>query len=1198
MNLWGKKIMNRKFILVYLIVSFLIIVVPAVPLAESIMLEKNSFRSSDFSINSTKPTEKSYATDTENTIKNNINFNDREVVNYVGVPIWIYDSEYYVKHVETADLNGDGIKDVIAGEYDSDLYTDPQKILAINGLSGNLIWDYTLNDGIRSMGICDLNNDGVMDVVAGASHGSPGPDGRVHAIDGTDGSSLWVYYPGGSTDTIGDIAFGDFDGDSLSDVAIACWDDYVYTIDGQSGSQIWSAFIGSIFVTSVSTGDVNNDGYDDVAFANSYLPGYSNLQGVLNGTDGSFIWSQTVLYTVENTLMSDIDNDGALEAIYGVHTDGDPGLAQFYVRNGSTGSLEWSYTLGPDIGLNPDIFLFSDDVDEDGDLDLIVGNEYVANYIYAFDGDSSTPMWVSEELGGYPRDMAFGDVIGDGYKNIIVATYDRVQIVNATDGTKVWYYAVGGTIRGASCADFNNDGVLDVLCSGGAEIVGHDPAKSVWALKTTEDSPILWEFDADEYGSAVAIGDLNNDIYMDVIGVTSNDVAWAVNGETGVELWHWTATDNVYSVTTGDFNGDGQIDVSVAGNDDIVTAIYGNNGTLMWQFTVPTDYIGRKCLQSADLDNDGKVDVIAGSKDGTVYAINGNTGTQLWANSEDVTAINEVELAQMDGYGPLDVVVADGNKVVVINGSTGESLWQYDQNTAYCKHVEVFDLNNDSYQDIAIGVPQMGATSGRLIMVDGLTHSELWTVYPFLPCSDYCLSNGDLNNDGIKDLVAGGRYDDKKVHAFNGTNGNELWSYETGGEINVVRVADLNYDGNVEVLAGSDDQYLYIFKGNDGSVFWSISTADDVIHLELGDISGDGYPNIAAITFGFDAVIYAFKSFYEGLPPIATFTYEPLNPYTYTTVYFNSTSHDQDGYIASWTWNMDDGTILYGENVTHQFTNPGSYTIMLTVTDNDGIPDTYSITINVTSSLPIANFVFEPANPAAYETVYLNSTSFSPIWNIVNWSWNFGDGNYSYGENVTHQYANNGSYSVNHTVLDNNGFTNNIIKTVIVGPLNEIPLYSGWNLITVPVDNGWYASDVVDNVSGCLYVVQWDSVAQEFWIYVPGFPAFDFPLVPGHGYFVEMNASNNLYLAGYPVTGVNVSLKVGVNLIGWYHNWDTTASSILENISGCSFVIKWDQVIYDYWLYLPGFPAFDFVVSPGMGLFVEVDQESYWHGEG
>jgi outer membrane protein assembly factor BamB len=956
-KLWGIKIMHKKILSSLIIINLFLMVIPATILVESILIENN--------------------------IGNNINFNNRDIVDYVGVPLWIYDSDFYVKHIETADLNGDGIKDVIAGEYDSDLYYEPSNIYAINGLNGATFWIYTLNDGVRSMAICDLNNDGVMDVIAGASMGSPTPDGRVHAIDGTNGTPIWIFTPDGTGDTIGDIAIGDFDGNMLPDVAIACWDDYVYAINGSTGNQMWRTYIGSIFVHAVDTGDVNNDGIDDVSFANAYLPGFDNLQGVLNGTDGSTIWNQTVTYTVENTLLSDIDNDGSLEAIFGVYTSTD--LAEVHVRNALDGDLEWNYTIGPDTGFHPDVFLFSDDIDEDNDLDLIVGNEYVDNYVYAFEGDTSTPMWVSEELAGFPRDLSFGDVIGNNFKNIIVATYDRVQILNATNGMKDWYYAVYGTIRMTGCADFNNDGILDVLCSGGAGIVNHDPAQAIWALETTEDSPILWEFDAEENGNAVAIDNLNGDIYMDVIGVTSNDKAWAIDGETGNQLWNWTAVGNIYSVTTGDLDGDGQIDVAVAGYDNMVTALYGNNGTMIWQFTTPTDYIGRKCLQSTDLNNDGNNDVIAGSEDGTVYAINGNNGTSFWSKS-GLGSIEEVELAQMDDYGPLDVVTVDGIKAIMINGSNGDTLWEYDQNTAYAKHIEAFDLDSDGALDIAIGVPKMGATLGRLIMVDGSTHNELWTVYPFLPCSDYGLANGDLNNDGIKDLVAAGNYDDKKIHAFNGTNGNELWFYQTGGDVNVVATSDLNLDGETEVIAGSDDQNLYIFNGSDGSLFWDISTVDDVIHLKLGDISGDGYPNIALITFGFDGVVYAYKSFYTGQPPIANFTYEPINPYTNSNIFFNSTSYDLDGSIVNWTWDMDDSILLYGENIIHQYSNEGPYDITLTVTDDDGIPNSYSKTINVMSSLPNANFNYEPSNPSAYETVYFNSTSSSPLGIIVNWS--------------------------------------------------------------------------------------------------------------------------------------------------------------------------------------------------------------------
>ncbi|MFE3846254.1 hypothetical protein ACFL1L_05305, partial [Thermoplasmatota archaeon] len=72
----------------------------------------------------------------------------------------------------------------------------------------------------------------------------------------------------------------------------------------------------------------------------------------------------------------------------------------------------------------------------------------------------------------------------------------------------------------------------------------------------------------------------------------------------------------------------------------------------------------------------------------------------------------------------------------------------------------------------------------------------------------------------------------------------------------------------------------------------------------------------------------------------------------------------------------------------------------------------------------------------------------------------------------------------------------------------------------------------------------------------------------------------------------------GWNLIGWYEDDDTSASSLYENITGCTSVVKWDPIDQSYWFYLPGFPAFDFVVSKGMALYVEVTSDSIWHGEG
>lgn len=85
---------------------------------------------------------------------------------------------------------------------------------------------------------------------------------------------------------------------------------------------------------------------------------------------------------------------------------------------------------------------------------------------------------------------------------------------------------------------------------------------------------------------------------------------------------------------------------------------------------------------------------------------------------------------------------------------------------------------------------------------------------------------------------------------------------------------------------------------------------------------------------------------------------------------------------------------------------------------------------------PTADFYYEPLNPSAGYTVYFYSTSYDIDGYIVNWTWYFGDGDIAYGENVTHPYAQNGTYEVRLYVRDNDGFTSSIAKNITVGNPN------------------------------------------------------------------------------------------------------------------------------------------------------------------
>jgi len=76
-----------------------------------------------------------------------------------------------------------------------------------------------------------------------------------------------------------------------------------------------------------------------------------------------------------------------------------------------------------------------------------------------------------------------------------------------------------------------------------------------------------------------------------------------------------------------------------------------------------------------------------------------------------------------------------------------------------------------------------------------------------------------------------------------------------------------------------------------------------------------------------------------------------------------------------------------------------------------------------------------------------------------------------------------------------------------------------------------------------------------------------------------------------------IYLEEGWNLVGWYQGYDVMASDLAGNITGCISLSMWDQVAQSYWAYFVGGPSsFDFVVSQGMGLFVEVSEPGYWGG--
>lgn len=86
----------------------------------------------------------------------------------------------------------------------------------------------------------------------------------------------------------------------------------------------------------------------------------------------------------------------------------------------------------------------------------------------------------------------------------------------------------------------------------------------------------------------------------------------------------------------------------------------------------------------------------------------------------------------------------------------------------------------------------------------------------------------------------------------------------------------------------------------------------------------------------------------DNVPPSASFTTDTGEGVAPLTVGFDaSAATDSDGGIVEYRWRFGDGGTAFGATASHTYTEPGLYTALLTVVDNDGAEGSASIPITV-----------------------------------------------------------------------------------------------------------------------------------------------------------------------------------------------------------------------------------------------------------
>ena len=272
-----------------------------------------------------------------------------------------------------------------------------------------------------------------------------------------------------------------------------------------------------------------------------------------------------------------------------------------------------------------------------------------------------------------------------------------------------------------------------------------------------------------------------------------------------------------YGGLGSDFDRDGWLDLAIVNEDSGDLRVFRNRADgsgLYHPFLQPPTPIGRVASpnEPGDFDNDGLPDAATGN-----------------------TADNTVSIVLGRGDGTFDP-----QQVVPVGGQP--------------HGLAVFDADGDGDPDIATA--NTAGNNVSLMLNDGNGVFGPAVSFDGGGNGEYSLGAGDMDNDGIYDLVVGTR-NDQLIHVLRG-NGNGTFTHRSsrgaGGATWMLALGDVDGDRNLDVATGNGGSGNgAILKGNgDGTLGPAavVAASSSIVASDLGDLDGDGDLDWVLSSFG------------------------------------------------------------------------------------------------------------------------------------------------------------------------------------------------------------------------------------------------------------------------------------------------------------------------------------------------------------
>lgn len=381
---------------------------------------------------------------------------------------------------------------------------------------------------------------------------------------------------------------------------------------------------------------------------------------IKNGDNGKTMWKHDfstvpILGNITEKIvatpsLADLDNNNKLDIIaatingkiYAVEPIITDNNGEYPLSEGGDYTELWSYSVNKSIRHSSPVLV---DTNGDGTLDVVIGADET---VLAINGKNGEKLWSHAITGTIVSSPAIRTANG-GFKDVVITSLEigtvsklHILMLNAT-GTKVGDEKtinvetpienplVPTLLPSPSTGDVNGDGFPDIIILSPAELAEngkgvihvYDGSKNTFSE--------LWSYYVyGKFEASPAVGDLDNDGRMEIVGVS----------------WDSTAYGSVI-------------------NSYSHVYVLDDNGMSLWDVildnSTQTDFeYGKGSPVLSDVDKDGKLDVIYTTYDGHVYALNGKNGNNLWKyrlERHKIGIVSSPAIGDLDGDGFVDVVV-------------------------------------------------------------------------------------------------------------------------------------------------------------------------------------------------------------------------------------------------------------------------------------------------------------------------------------------------------------------------------------------------------------------------------------------------------------------------------------------------------------------------------------------------------------